>query len=97
MVWSCPSNCTQCTLLDWVPPLPQALEQALQAATCHTFCMQGAVAAGRLVTAEEQLVAVVAVPALLRQVPAGSSTQAVATAVVFVRSSGASRQGLAHF
>ena len=75
VVWSCPSNCTQCTLLARVPPLPQLLEQALQAPTCHTFWRQGAVAAARLVTAEEQLVAVVAVPALVRQVPAGSSAR----------------------
>ena len=75
MVWSCPSNCTQYTLLDRVPSLPQLLEQALQAPTCQTFCMQGAVAAVRLVTAEEQLVAVVAVPALVIQAPASSSTR----------------------
>ena len=73
VVWSCPSNCTQVTLLDRVPPLPQLLEQALHEPTCHTFCTQGAVTAVRLVTAEEQLVAVVAVPALVRQVPADSS------------------------
>ena len=75
MVWSCPSNCTQYTLLNRVPSLPQLLEHALQAPTCQTFCMQGAVAAVRLVTAEEQLVAVVAVPALVRQAPASSSNR----------------------